>query len=616
MRYNFLLLTIFLFFLPSICISQTSKSNSIKETLDNLSVSQIVNLDKEVDLSVNDLPLKEFVRVLANNTGINIVIDNNANWKVNNNFSKVKAKDIIEYLCNEYGLTMNSSGSIIQLKIPPKDLGNIDILYNEASGKINIDSKNIAIRTLFREITEKTGINFTFSPMLNEQSINCFIREVPFEDALKKICFENKLTYRNEGDKVYIIENDIQPKDNLDVSNTKNKKATNAEISNNHGLFSITSNNEPIENILNTIALKSDYKFFFLTPADLKVSINLKDYELLDLLNIVFKGSDLTYKIQDENIYIGSRKDNLLKSCEVYKFNNRRVDSISHQIPVQIINSIKIEEFVELNSLILWGDADQLADFKVFLKQLDKTVPVVLIDVIIMDVSKIYNIETGLEAGLSTEAKSTLGLINPGLDFALSSSSINNVIKSIGLTNLGRVTPNFYVKLKALESDGIIEIRSTPQLSTLNGHSATLSIGKVEYYKEELSNIWGTQNPQLQTQTQYKPVEAKLKIEIRPFVAGNGEISLDVNFSQSEFTERISEYAPPGVVSRDFKSMIRVKNQEMILLGGLEEDSNTVNQSGWPILSRIPVINWFFSKKTKNTTKKHLNIFIKPTIIF
>lgn len=167
-----------------------------------------------------------------------------------------------------------------------------------------------------------------------------------------------------------------------------------------------------------------------------------------------------------------------------------------------------------------------------------------------------------------------------------------------------------------METNDLIDIRSTPQLSTLNGHSASLVIGQTEYYQEETQNIWGTQDPQLVTQKNYKPVEAKLQIVIKPFVTGNGQVSMDINVTQSEFTTRISEFAPPGLVSREFKSKISVRNQDMVLLGGLEENSSSKSSKGWPLLSRIPVIKWLFSSKTNKNEKSQLNIFIKPTVFY
>ncbi len=77
------------------------------------------------------------------------------------------------------------------------------------------------------------------------------------------------------------------------------------------------------------------------------------------------------------------------------------------------------------------------------------------------------------------------------MNMSLSATSINRLINSFngfGSINLGKVTPDFYMSLQALEATGNIELRSTPKLSTLNGHSATLKSGETKYYKEVQTN--------------------------------------------------------------------------------------------------------------------------------
>ena len=195
---------------------------------------------------------------------------------------------------------------------------------------------------------------------------------------------------------------------------------------------------------------------------------------------------------------------------------------------------------------------------------------------------------------------------------------INNLLNSFngfGSVKIGNVTPNFYANLKALENDGVIDIRSTPKLSALNGHEATLKIGNTKYYREQQSNIYGSLSAQSTTIEIYKPVEANLSVKIKPVVSGDDQITLDIEVKQEDFTDQISQYAPFNKVSREFKSLIRVKNQEMILLGGLEEKNSTDNSKGIPLLSRIPILKWLFSSKTKSRSNSKLNIFIKPTII-
>jgi type IV pilus assembly protein PilQ len=304
---------------------------------------------------------------------------------------------------------------------------------------------------------------------------------------------------------------------------------------------------------------------------------------------------------------------------KIIQMQYRTVDSILNVIPDDLLLSLETYIFREQNSIMLSGPSDKVDRIVEILKEIDKLVPVISIEVMIIDYNKSYTISTGIEAGITNEPiPQTSGSIFPSIDINLDSYSVNELItrfNGFGWAKLGKVTPNFYMSIQAMENQGILQIRSTPILSTLNGHKAELTIGNTEYYLEEQLNIIGTQNPQSQTIQTYKPIEAELSVVITPIVSGDDQITLEIEVTQSDFTERISTTSPPGKVQRTFKSKIRVKNEEMILLGGLEENRDSKTSSGVPILSKIPILKWFFSDRTEEKSKSKLNIFIKPTII-
>ncbi len=90
--------------------------------------------------------------------------------------------------------------------------------------------------------------------------------------------------------------------------------------------------------------------------------------------------------------------------------------------------------------------------------------------------------------GVGAKPSVSGGVISPGIDFSLSAASVNKIINSFngfGSMNLGKVTPNFYADLKFLEDAGKIILRSTPRLSTLNGHKAVLKSGGGEILQGE-----------------------------------------------------------------------------------------------------------------------------------
>ncbi len=297
--------------------------------------------------------------------------------------------------------------------------------------------------------------------------------------------------------------------------------------------------------------------------------------------------------------------------------NNKSIEDL---IPDDIKEGLDIRIDSEINSFIVSGSGVKVDRFKNFVTYIDKPVPVILIEVMILEVNRSAIIETGIKFGLGEEPVQTVGEVFPSMNINMGAETVNKVIGSFtgfGALNLGSVLPEFYLNIKAMEENGTIKVLSTPKLSALNGHKANLSSGETTYYAVTTQNLYGSQNPVSSEITNYVPIDAELAIEIRPIVSGDGEITLDIQVIQSAFNgQRVAEDAPPGINSREFSSIIRMRDQDVAILGGIEEVRKNETGSGLPLISRIPVLKWIFGQRRREDTKKNLNILIKPTVIY
>lgn len=293
--------------------------------------------------------------------------------------------------------------------------------------------------------------------------------------------------------------------------------------------------------------------------------------------------------------------------------------SILEIIPEDIKDGLNIKIDTELNSFVISGPGIKVERFKNFIKFIDKPVPVIIIEVMILEVNRSTVTETGVSFGIGDQPVTTSGEFFPSGNVTLGARDVNKIIgnfNGFGALNLGSVVPNFYLDIKAMEAAGTLRVKSTPKLATINGHKAYLSSGETTYYAVTSQNFFGAQIPQTSEIRNYVPIDAELSLEILPFVSGDGQITLDVQVLQSAFNgERIAEDAPPGVTSREFSSIVRMEDQDVVVLGGIESIRNDNSGSGVPFLARIPVIKWLFSKRRREATKRNLNILIKPTII-
>ncbi|HET8885639.1 MAG TPA: hypothetical protein VFM70_04710 [Salinimicrobium sp.] len=320
----------------------------------------------------------------------------------------------------------------------------------------------------------------------------------------------------------------------------------------------------------------------------------------------------------DSFSYPNRQEVNTNQNGSFNNFNNK-AEALLSILPDEIKQNLDIKVDYELNSFYVNGSSEKIERFKEFISRIDKPVPVILIEVMFIEISKGATVETGVTWGIGDAPAETKGNLFPTTEMTLSATTINKILgnfNGFGSFTIGKVVPNFFATIKAMESNGNLKIKSTPKLSTLNGHQATFSNGQTSYYAVTQRNIYGTDNPQTSEITNYVPIEAQLGLTIKPIVSGDGQVTLDIFVIQSAFGTRIAPDAPPDINSREFNSIIRVADQDIVVLGGLEEQVKDDSGTGVPLLARIPIIKWLFSSRKREDSKSKLTVLIKPTIIY
>ncbi|MBL8001153.1 MAG: hypothetical protein JNL05_04245 [Flavobacteriales bacterium] len=589
-------------------------------------------LDGRVEMSVSGTQVTEFARALGLAHDLNISVDPQVKGEVVNTFTNARVADVLLYLCKTFDLDLEQIGSILALKPyrppvlappPPVDQGP-SVSYQADSAWLALDLHRDTLSAVVRALTLATGTNVVLAPGLEDRLVSVFVKNTPLTGALEKLAYANGLSVDRARDGAFLL------KANAPAAGTAKGggRPAGAETSAQSGLsvdltdgrwLKIDALDAPRKDVIATVSstLGKSYYFYDAVEGTCTFSVEQATYD--EVLAQVLNGSDYTYRTREGVYLIGKRDQEGLRHTELVRLHNRPVKDLAAAVPEGIRKNVTIAEFVELNGFVLSGDQHRIEEIKAFLRSIDQVVPVVMIEVMIVDVNRSRTLSTGLKAGLGGGPQNSGGTILPGISYDLNAGSINSLLNSFngaGVFNLGNVAPGFYVSIQALETDGVLKLRSTPQLATLNGHEATLSIGETEYYLEVRNDLIGTQNPTVTTSQVYKPVTADLNLKIMPIVSSEDMVTLNIEVNQSTFTTRISETAPPGTVARKFSSSVRVKDRDMIVLGGLEEKETSKSGSGLPFLSRIPVLKWFFGSRTSKNSQSKLTIFIRPTIIY
>ncbi len=490
-----------------------------------------------------------------------------------------------------------------------------DSAYNQ---KIDISVTNFSIAELVKGIAISNGLSIDVN-FDRKKMVTCNFIQQPVKDVLYFICTEKNIDAVIVGNIVTLVDYvPPAPAPVVDIIYDRDSSRLSFDFSAcrldtlSRRFASATGVNMVVPNSI----------------SDREVSAYGRDMDIDDAVQTIAMVNGLYARQENGKDWILSKENRNPHSAQpkqtgpvvsVYPMKYRTVDNVVDLIPSEMKQGVEIKTFHDLNSLVISGDGGRCDRITAFLDEIDKSVPLISIDVIIVDATTNNSQTVGLGLGVGSSETRTRGTASPGLDVTLNAESLNRILASfsgLGSINLGPVTSLFYLDLQLLEEAGKILLRSTPRLSTLNGHKATLKSGEVKYYKESQVNIIGTQNPLQSESYLWKNVEASFVLDITPHVSRDSTITMDINLSQDEFTAADDEkYAPPGISKRSFTSIIKVKDGEMVLLGGIEKNLSDNSSKGLPYVTRVPVLRSIFGKTRKVKTDTRLNIFIRPTII-
>lgn len=610
-------------------------SSELAKKLDSLSYIQI-GLNNQVQLNVSNIQLADLLNSIGLENNLNISVDPSLNDLVSYNFYDARVKDVFVFLYSNYKIKIDFIGSIIAFKklIPPVEKPQVvkakepDVAYNPANKFLTVDLSNDTLHKVAQKITMLTDENIVIASSIKNKVVSGYFANRPFQQVIDMLCSANDLVHTIDENNIHYL----APIEQGNVGKTQNKVNVNNNTVtftpgnefqfnvNAGGLIDLKANNANISDVIQYAAQELNEHYFLYAIPEGKTTLNIENISFEGLLRKLLKGTKYTYKQDNRTYIIGDQKSEGLRSTELIKLENRTIENVKAFIPKDLLSDVELFEFIELNGFVVSGSARRIQELREFLFSIDQVVPMVQIDIIIMYSQRGSTVSTGIKAALDKDQQTTGGQIFPNLEMNLNSVSVNSIIDAIngfGILNLGKVTSDFFVSLQALESNNVIEMESTPKISTLNGHEASIAIGEERYYQQErvqVSNVVGNAN--IQSSRIWTPIQAKLEVRIKPFVSADEYVTLEVSVGQNDFGEQSDPTAPPNKTTQTFESLVRVKNGEVILMGGLEKKAKRDAGSGVPVLSRIPVLKWFLSSRQKSREKSKLHILIRPTVTY
>ena len=238
---------------------------------------------------------------------------------------------------------------------------------------------------------------------------------------------------------------------------------------------------------------------------------------------------------------------------------------------------------------------------------------------------------SGRTAGSSTGPSSNFtvsGLNPPGVG-ALGGVVAGATNVAGGLFGLAVQTQNFAALLQFLESQGSVQVLSSPRVATLNNQKAVLKVGTDQPYVTSITVVPGLTTGGVVTPTSVAPqisnIFSGISLDVTPQIDENGNIALHIHPLVTSVSPKSVGFNLVGVGAQsvdvaainvsESDTMVRTQDGNIVVLGGLMKVELNNGRSGIPGLADAPLIGGAFRNSSTDTIKRELVILIKPTII-
>ena len=281
------------------------------------------------------------------------------------------------------------------------------------------------------------------------------------------------------------------------------------------------------------------------------------------------------------------------------------------------------------NSLIITASEPVYNNLRSVIDKLDVRRPQVFVEALIVEVTADKAAEFGVQWQKLNGANKAGSNIIGGTNFGTSNTIIGAATNlgtvgqglNIGIVNgtttlpgLGTVL-NLGMLAHALETDTNANILSAPNLMTLDNEEAKIVVGQnVPFITGQYAQTGSTT-----TATPFQTIERKdvgLTLKIKPQIMQGGTVKLQVYQEVSSVVASATTSAGFITNKRSIESNILVDENQIVVLGGLIQDSVNDVASKTPLLGDIPLLGNLFRYETRQHTKTNLMVFIRPYIMY
>ncbi len=196
-----------------------------------------------------------------------------------------------------------------------------------------------------------------------------------------------------------------------------------------------------------------------------------------------------------------------------------------------------------------------------------------------------------------------------------------------GVFGLALQTSEFAALLTFLETQGAVNVLSSPRVATINNQKAVLKVGTDDFFVTNISTTTTTTGGGTVTSPTItvQPFFSGIALDVTPQIDDNNNIILHIHPQVSTVIERTKElnlgslgaFSLPLASSsiNETDTIVRVQDGNIVAIGGLMRQESTTDRSQIPGIGDVPGVGLLFGQRARSSKKSELVILLKPTII-
>ncbi|HHF2920632.1 TPA: pilus (MSHA type) biogenesis protein MshL [Vibrio diabolicus] len=196
-----------------------------------------------------------------------------------------------------------------------------------------------------------------------------------------------------------------------------------------------------------------------------------------------------------------------------------------------------------------------------------------------------------------------------------------------GQTNVTISDGNFNAVLSFMSTQGDLNVLSSPRITAANNQKSVIKVGTDEYFVTELSSNAGNgENSNAVPEVELTPFFSGISLDVTPQIDNKGNVFLHVHPAVIEVSEEVKKLNLGGEFQniqlplakssiRESDSVIRAKDGDVVVIGGLMKQQNRELVSKVPLLGDVPALGHLFRNVNNVTEKTELVILLKPTVV-